>query len=112
MTRLQEPPARKSISQWVMLDPSHPHQCLRCSGVVHASNNNCARRWKRQVNAISRSEGRLTATSTLFPTSMFPSSFCFQLSQILVESVHAVFPGATILIKPFVNVPQRSTLQT
>src|SRR5580765_9096775 len=111
MTRLQEPPTRRSIAQCVMLDPSQPHQWLRCSGFVHASNNSRAPRWKRHVNTISRSDGRVTWTSTPFPTSMLLSSLGFQLSQVLVEPVHAVLPRATILLDPLGDLSQGSAFE-
>src|ERR1700759_33079 len=100
------------MAQCVMVELSHPHHCLRCSGLVHASNNRRGLRWNRQVNSISRSEGRLTVTSTFFPTSMLRSSPCCYFSQKTGEPVHAVLPRPAISIKPLIHFAQRSTLKT
>jgi hypothetical protein len=53
----------------------------------------------------------VTLTSTLFPASMLRSFLCFQLSQVFVQSVHAVFPGPTVLFEPLSNLPKGSTLE-
>src|ERR1700677_1204154 len=95
-----------------MRDPSQPDHCLRCSGFVHASNNKCALRCNRHVNAISSSEGRSAFTSMFFPASMLPSSLCFKFFQVLVELIHPLFPRQAVSFQPLRGFPQRGALET
>jgi hypothetical protein len=42
---------------------------------------------------------------------MLLSFLSFQLSQVFIQPVHAVFPGPAILFEPLTYLPQRSTAE-
>src|ERR1700680_273014 len=105
MTIRQAPPGRRSISQTERLEPSQPHQWRTCSGRVHASKSRWGGRSKNRVKQISRSEGRVTATSVFAFASMFLCLLGVQFGKVIVETVHASFPEPAVILYPIGNLP-------
>src|SRR5579863_76261 len=110
MTMCQAPPTRTSISQTGFVKPWGPHHRARCSGAVHASNTHSGGASKSRVMTISRSFDPAAPLVLLLPDMAFP--LLFHLPQIIVQTVQASFPEASIVPHPVRDILQRTRFKT
>src|SRR5450755_1469119 len=120
------PPTRTSNSHTGLVKPFGPHHCATCLGSVQALNTSSLGASKTRVIIRSHSEcsvgaplsGELSCALTLALCAdmflllrlVFRILF-FQLQQVVVQTVEAVFPEAPVVVHPSGYVLQRVRLQ-
>src|SRR5256885_17138071 len=93
MMKRHTPPGRTSISWIVLRKPFGPHQWTTCFGSVHI----------RQTSSRGASKTRVATISfcAAFATAMFLLLlFLFELAQVLVQAVEALFPECAVVPDP------------
>src|SRR5437762_11262469 len=106
MTTRHTPPGRTSLSCRVFVKPSGPHQWTTCFGSVHIRHTSSRGASKTRVAAISFCAAFATAMSFLLFL-----LFLFQLAEVLVQSVEALFPEFAVVLDPVADLLQRRRLE-
>src|SRR5689334_1741607 len=100
MTKRHTPPGRKSNAWVVVENPIGPHQCARCSGLVHAAHTSARGAAKTRAVMSDRWSGsgsRLFLSPTLLVLGL-------ELAQICLEPIKTLHPQPAVVLEPVVHL--------
>src|SRR5690348_13034752 len=98
MSKRHMPPGRTFISCVVVVKPFGPNQRETCSLFVQASKTSSRGASHTRVSTISRSRAQVSLA--VFASMVLSLLFGFQLFQVVVEAVQALFPELALFGEP------------